>query len=469
MGAQPHANIAQDSSSSFGHFPGYIFGPTGTPRTSTVEAQHPGYMVGSTGTPRPSTVELQPPMTTYSPFVPNFSPAQPSQGGTFAIHPGAVMPPAPGHPPNLATHTHYMSPGLIPPQPTLSTPLRLGPSESAFQSTVCHHLDRMANPDTGVTSKPGAFESAKRIDEIWVYCARGFYALPVHLCPDIVGKQLALQLKSLNTQLWRIYETAAIPTAFTNKLCLAAATFRWGGRSNDAPHAVGEQDFATYTPSELDRYRAPSGWALDANKPHSLTLETWRRNATNQPLVFSLIYGNIPGTDLLHLQPRREAIGRLYQLHLRNPNKYTLKFTIETWGELNSWRVETLRETSNHLRLLRKVERSTFEELEETGTSLDPTGRNIFSLPDTFNLQDPSGYFQHQLLGALERDYDRVRWDQYYKTPPLVPNRNAGPEAITLGPAQTTRGRRICALNSPKTTKGSIIFWDFNTQWVRRG
>ena len=225
----------------------------------------------------------------------------------------------------------------------------------------------------------------------------------------------------------------------------------WGGRSNDPTWILGEQDFPTCAPAELDKFKGTSDWALGSPKPHSLTLETWRGNAMGQSLVFALIYGNVSGTDLPHLKPRRDAIERLYQLHLSNPNKYTLKFIVETWGQLNARWAETLKEPVNHFCLLRKVGRPTFEDLKETGMCLGPQGRNIFALPDTFNPTDPSGYFQHQLLGALERDFDRARWDQYYKIPANAPNRNAGTEVQTSEPSLTTRERRICALNAPKT------------------
>ena len=65
--------------------------------------------------------------------------------------------------------------------------------------------------------------------EIRAYGARGFDALPVLIRPGIVGKQQALQMKSLNAQLWEIYENAATPTAFANKLCLRSASLSWGG------------------------------------------------------------------------------------------------------------------------------------------------------------------------------------------------------------------------------------------------
>ena len=263
---------------------------------------------------------------------------------------GHSVPTSTGYTPaSFGAPIHTYGPGVIPPQPNINPPLRPGLNDQAFQSTLRHRLDRLANPDSSSTTKPGSSESIKRLGEIWIYCAMGFAALPVLLCPGIVGKQLALRLKSPNAKIWEIYEHTALPTAFANKLCLDASTLGRGGGPNDPQWAVGEQDFATWAPAEQDKYKSPPGRTLERAKPRSVILETWRRNALNQSLVFALIYGNGPGADLPHLQPRREAIERLYQLHLSNTNKYTLKFIAETWDQLNSRWAEPLEESVNRL------------------------------------------------------------------------------------------------------------------------
>ena len=136
----------------------------------------------------------------------------------------AVMPP-------ITSSTYrptlpHPGPGVIPSQPTIKHPVQTNPYVNVFQSTVCHHLDKIAHPE--VTSKSGSFESIKRLEEIWAFCASGPDTLPVHLRPDIVGKQLAIQLKALNTQLWSLREQLAIPVARSNKLRLGAALMAWG-------------------------------------------------------------------------------------------------------------------------------------------------------------------------------------------------------------------------------------------------
>ena len=383
----------------------------------------------------------------------------------------ATLPGASRTPPGVTLeHTHSPPPIIHSPYNLLNAESKqchglhgapgLGPYDANFQNAVCHHLDKLANPD--VDTKHGTLEGIKRLGEIWVFCARGFDTLPVALCPGILGKHLAIQLKSLNTQLWELYQHLQIPIAFTNKICLGAATMSWGGLDSDPNWVLGEHDFPTWSPSDLDKYKAPSDWTLEAKRPKSTLLEVWRRNALNQSLVFSLLYGNDAPTGLPHLAPRQKAIERLYQLNLANPNKYTLPFVAQTWDTLNSRWVEELKEQVNKICLLRKVERPTFAELKETGLSPDASGNSIFRFPNTFDLDSPDSFFQHHILGSLERDFGRLRWGQYHRGPMPPSGRNAG-VVSSLGPNMTTRERRLCALQSPRATQGAIICWDFNS------
>ena len=364
-----------------------------------------------------------------------------------------------------STSVPHLGPGVIPPQPTISQPVRTTPFATPFESSVCHHIDKIDHPE--VSSKLGTFGSLKRMGEILVFCARSSDTLPMFLCPGIVGKQMALQLKALNSQLWKLHQELAPPTAFTNKLCLGAALMAWGGGDSDTAWTLGEQDFQTFAPAELDRYKPSPDWTVEPKKPKSVSLENWRRNALNQSLVFALLYGHDSASELPHLAPRKAAIENLYQLNLGNPNKYTLKFITDTWSSLNARWVVSLRENVNRLRLLRKVERPTFEELKETGMPLDPQGCNIYTLPDTFGLSNPGGYFQVQILGSLERDFERSRWDMYYRAANIAPTRNAGgpsdPPSDVCGPSLTTKERRACALAAPKTAKGLVICWGHNS------
>ena len=145
--------------------------------------------------------------------------------------------------------------------------------------------------------------------EIRAPAARGYDTLPVALCPGVLGKKLASQLKALNAQLWKLYETLTLPVALPNKLRLAAAALSWGGLDNDPAWVLGEQDFPTWTPSDLDQYKPPPDWSIEAKRPKSTMIEVWRQRALAQSLVFSLLYGNHAPSGQPHLTPRTDAVG----------------------------------------------------------------------------------------------------------------------------------------------------------------
>lgn len=138
---------------------------------------------------------------------------------------------------------------------------------------------------------------------------------------------------------------------------------------------------------------------------------------------------------------------------------------MEPWSAMNSRLVVSLRANINKFRTLRKAERLTIGELKETGMSLDPHGCNIYTPPDTFNIDSTDGYFQVQILGAIERDSYRSRWWLYYRAPENPASRNAGDAStpgLVYGPSQSAKERRACALNSPKTSQGQVICWGHN-------
>ena len=178
--------------------------------------------------------------------------------------------------------THSYGPGFIPPQPRNQTPVSGGLGETSFQSTALHHLGRLANPESQTPSKSGTFESIKRVGEIRAYCARGFDTFPVLLPQGIVGKQLALQLKSLNTQILKIYETTALPTAFAKKLRLAATNMGRGGRSNDPDWVLGNRTFPHGTLLNWINIRTLRIGRLEARNPippHTKVGEGTRRTS----------------------------------------------------------------------------------------------------------------------------------------------------------------------------------------------
>ena len=258
-------------------------------------------------------------------------------------------------------------------------------------ASIGYNIDRLANPET--QAKPGTLDSVKRNEEIWVFVARYFNNFHVSLCPGVVGKQLATGLKSLNDRLRPLYESIGLPNGFTNRVCLGAANFAWGGRTGDSDHVLSEQDFTSWTPHQFDSYIPPADWTLETKSRQSGHIETWKVNAQNMSKQFSSLYG----TE--HLQERLQAIEDMRALHVREPHKYTLPFIRNAWGTLNHRWIQELKESTNVLRLHAGVERPTFDQLKAVGMTVDPsTGSTVFRMPGTFKIRDPAGYFQTEIV-----------------------------------------------------------------------
>ena len=200
---------------------------------------------------------------------------------------------------------HPLLPGLgvIPPQQILLAPIRTTPYDNAFQSTARHHLGKLANPD--LPTKFGTFDIIKRVGEILVFCAMGFGESPVFLCPGIVGKQIDLQLNAMNAQLWKLHQQLALLIEFAKKLRLGASLMAWGGSDSGPVWTPGGQDFQTYPPAELGKYKPPPGSTAEPKEPKSVSLENWMRKAVNQSLMFALLYGRDSSTDMPHLGPMK--------------------------------------------------------------------------------------------------------------------------------------------------------------------
>ena len=122
-------------------------------------------------------------------------------------------------------------------------------------------------------------------------------------------------------------------------------------------------------------------------------METWRVNAVNTSAIFALIYGSE------RLEARVIAIGKLRQLRIESPRRFTLSFIRDSWVAVNYRRNQELRGLTNILRLHAKVERPTFEQLKLIGMAiLQSTGEMAYRRPNAFYIDGHRGYFQAELV-----------------------------------------------------------------------
>ena len=391
---------------------------------------------------------------------------------------GKDITPPPPPPPPVVVQGRMVPPVLAAPAPSylFTSPNTQSPipgvvassggplSDNALLTSMVYHIDRIANPD--VNPKPGTLDGIRRNDEIHIFVARFFDNYTVTLCPGVVGKQLALGLKSLNERLRPLYELHKIPTGFSNRLCLGAACLTWGGRGKDEDWVLNESDFPSWTPSDFDKYNAPNGWNLENRARASQHIETWRVNALNMSRMFSAVYG------LEWYDERALAVETLRSMHIEAPHKFTLAFIKEAWGTLNHRWTQEIKETTNLIRLHAKVERPTFEQIKMIGlTVIQSTGLTVFQRPKAFDLVDPGGYFVAEIVRKMVDDKELSSWANYHSHTSgrrELPNNRVGgsevePMASLPGPPMTAAERRIAANTAPKSADGRKLCWGYNT------
>ena len=321
--------------------------------------------------------------------------------------------------------------------------------------SMAYNLDRMANPEVAV--KAGTIDGIRRMGEIHVCVARFFDNHLVALGPGITGKALAQHLKSLNERLMPLFDAYQIPTGFTNRLCIGAASLTWGGRDKEDEHVLAESDFVAWTPRDFDKYIAPSTWTLESKSKSSQHAETWRTNAVNMARMFSALYG------AEYLDERVKCIEHLRQMHLSYPHKYPLGFVKNTWGTLNVRWVQDLKAMTDTLRLYAKVERPTFQQLQAVGmTVVTSTGETLYRRPDTFDMTSPTGYFVSEILRKLNDGKELKDWAYYHSGSGTHPSRVSGLNTDNVdqehpslpGPNLTPAERRVAGSKGPVNSAG---------------
>ena len=237
----------------------------------------------------------------------------------------------------------------------------------------------------------------------------------------------------------------------------------WGGRPRDEDWILTEAEFSSWTPSEFDKYVAPNGWALEPKGRATQHIETWRANALNMSRMFSSIYGNEWYGE------RAAAVGKLRDLHINEPRKFTLPVVKDAWGTLNRRWAQELKELTNQIRLHAKVERPTFEQIKLIGmTVIQSTGDALFQRPKAFDLDDPSGYSLSEIVRKMVADNELNSWPHYHSSSRSGNNRDrlgARPDqpynlehvATLPGPPTTAAERRIAGSTAPKASDGRNI------------
>lgn len=130
-----------------------------------------------------------------------------------------------------------------------------------------------------------------------------------------------------------------------------------------------------------------------------------------------------------------------------------------------------MRDLTNILRMHAQVERPTFAQLRSIGmTVVTATGRTVYQRPTTFDLADPMGYFVTEIVRRVNEEKELGEWTSYqsHGQRPNNPRVGAVPEPLGLpGPPMTPAERRLAGKESPKTSTGDRICWNYNSHLGR--
>jgi hypothetical protein len=164
------------------------------------------------------------------------------------------------------------------------------------------------------------------------------------------------------------------------------------------------QDFWEATRKEFQEAALPTGtkfdqrrdWVVSAKSSHTYHFQEWYDRAKCQTKFFCILYG------AEHEPSRLAALDRLHQLHKEREVLYDLEWIKRTWDGL-WWRFgEELRVALRALYKDLGTENPSEEQLTFYALAPGADGAAKFRLPNTFDLDDPRGYFQLERMGDIE-------------------------------------------------------------------
>ena len=272
----------------------------------------------------------------------------------------------------------------------------------------------------------GAFE------ERLVYLIRGCGNLTVPLCDNYVGKELAKALQSLGgpAALPRL-QALKFPCLVTNRICYGLAAAAVGGPSaQQAPsYNLTVHDFPQASSEQFDNHRVPHNFNLEPANRSTLSLPNWLRAAQRQSWVTSLVWGQEWFTIW------NDCATSLNDLSESSPDEWPVYEVQSVWEELWARFIEEFRELDAEVvRMLGGLGNPTFEQIRFHCTAPDAEGVPWLSMPRTFDLEDPEGYFQLVIVDRKSRNLQRTIWNLTRPTRgPKLPKAKAKSQAKKSG------------------------------------
>ena len=221
-------------------------------------------------------------------------------------------------------------------------------------------------------------------------------------------------------------------------------------------HTLSAADFIHYSDAELDAFtldkQAKSG---NEQRPAQPTrVEDWESRVRRQNEIWKLVYGAEWG------EVREFALTTLVQWHHGSPHQWPLNVIMDVWEELH-WRFfEELKEVLRALKKEAKRETLSLQEIRFYALLPGPDGQAWLTLPSTFDVTNPEGWFKTELEPRIARKQDRTLWRLtwegprdafHHENPAICPFHHENPCWEKAHPAQTYVHYRLNQASAPTT------------------
>ena len=142
-------------------------------------------------------------------------------------------------------------------------------------------------------------------------------------------------------------------------------------------------------------------------KPHSSkpgTMAQFVQQATHMSFFIGQCLGRV------HEESINKAVQRLKDFYQSNPRVWDVELCTKVFHALLSWWITAWRRTARHVAQLTGRDEPTVAEFVRVCQTLDPQGLPHFSEPNTFDLDDPSGPFQREIIQQASTTLQQDMW-----------------------------------------------------------
>ena len=254
----------------------------------------------------------------------------------------------------------------------------------------------------------------------------------------------------------------------TTRLAIGIAGPYWGAHEK---HTLSATDFIHYSDAELDAFtlekQAKSGSEQRPAQP--TRIEDWESRARRQNEIWKLVYGSEWG------EVREFALATLVQWHHGSPHQWPLNVIMDVWEELH-WRFfEELKDVLRSLKKEAKRETLSLQEIRFYALLPGPEGQAWLSLPSTFDVTNPEGWFKTELEPRIARKQDRTLWRLTWEGGRARGQGQAAGAAggavsvekdvkpKLLGPKLSQEEVNRARERAPVDEKGTLLCWSFLT------